>query len=153
MNNIKQRIVMDEETKKLLSDQTIMPPEISIDGQDYILEECKSTEGYKSVLWKGMDKYNVPVAIKFTTYKDYVDHSYLQELSRAAHLRGYSQFAQYSNADIQSLHLGDKEIKCVCFAEEWVDGQTILQYAKNNLITVSFILQYIKEMCNALNIL
>lgn len=151
----KQRIVMDEETKKLLSDPTIMPNELQIKGKKYYLKEFISFKGFKSVVWKGVDEYGTILAIKFVTYEDYVDRPFLQEATRYALLRNYAEiFAFFYDADIIEIEINDKrKIKCICFIEEFIEGKTLEQYLKENEITPSFIINYIRKMCEALNIL
>lgn len=150
------RIVMDKETKKLLSDSNIMPNEIVVKGRKYYLKEFISSKGFKSVVWKGVDEYGEPpLAIKFITYEDYVDRPFLQEASRYAELRSYPEvFAYFVDADIVEIFVSsEKKIKCLCFIEEFVEGKTLEEYIQENEITPSFIINYVKKMCNALNIL
>jgi len=96
------KIVMDEETKKLLSNSGIMPPEIEVKGQKYYLKKFISSKGVKSVVWKGVDEFGAPdLAIKFVTYEDYKDRPYLQEATKYAELRRYPEtFAFFYNAGI-----------------------------------------------------
>jgi serine/threonine protein kinase len=108
-----------------------------------------SKKGRKSVVLKGVDEYGSLVAIKLATYDDYKMRSYLQEATRARKLRQYSQFARFEYADFMKKD----DIKLICFIEEYVEGYTLDQYLKNNEISPSFILDYIRQMCNILNIL
>jgi len=148
------RIQIDEETKKLLSSAEIMPPDIPVKGRKYYLKNPVSTEGHKGVLWKGIDEYNAPVAIKFAIYEDYMNHSYLEEVTRAGKLRSYPIFAQFYDADIIELPLSDKpKRKFVCFIEEWIDGRTLEQYFQEKEITPSFMVNYVRGMCEGLNVL
>lgn len=148
------RIQIDEETKKLLSSAEIMPPDIPVKGRKYYLKNPVSTEGHKGVLWKGIDEYNAPVAIKFTIYEDYMNRSYLEEATMASKLKSYLVFAQFYDAGIVELPLSDKtKQKFVCFIEEWIDGETLKQRLRKNKITPSFMVSYVREMCEALNIL
>ena len=149
-----ERIQIDEETKNLLSSSQIMPPEITLRGRKYYPKNPVSTEGHKGVLWKGIDEYDAPVAIKFTIYEDYMKRSYLEEVSRVSKLKGYPLFAQFFDSGIIELDLpeiGNK--KFVCFIEEWIDGWTLKQYLQENEITPSFMVNYVKGMCEALNVL
>ncbi|MBA7511969.1 hypothetical protein ES705_03968 [subsurface metagenome] len=148
------RIQIDEETKKLLSSTETMPREISVRGRKYYPKNPVSTEGHKGVPWIGIDEYDTQVAIKFTIYEDYMDRSYLEEVTKANKLRNYPTFAQFYDSDIIELPLsaiGNK--KFVCFIEEWIDGWTLGQYLQEKEITPSFMLSYVKGMCEALNIL
>jgi len=148
------RIQIDEETKKLLSSEKVIPREITIRGRKYYPKKPVSTEGHKGVLWKGIDEYDAPVAIKFAIYEDYMNRSYLEEAVRASKLKGYSSFADFFDSDIVELTLpeiGNK--KFVCFIEEWIDGMALKQYLQENEIAPSFMVNYVKGMCGALNVL
>jgi len=151
----KKAIIMDEETKKILSDPSIRLEEIKVNGKKYYLKEFVSSRGAKSVVWKGVDEYGEPpLAIKFVTYEDYMDRSYLQEAAKYAKLRNYPEvFAYFINAGIIELSLAKKKIKLICFIEGFVEGQTLEQYIQSNKITPIFIINYIKKMCQVLNIL
>jgi len=147
-------IIMDEEEKQLLSSRKVIPYEIEVEGKKYYPKVFIPNKGVKSVVWRGVDSYGTEVAIKFATYKDYIHRSYLEEATRAAKLRGYAEFAYFHGAEIKELQSPDgNKIKCVCFIEEWVDGETLENFIKRKLITPSFITNYVKEMCEALNIL
>lgn len=150
---IQKGITMNDEDKRLLSSSRVVPQEIEVKGKKYYPKVFVSSKGHKSVVWKGKDEYGDPVAIKFATYEDYINRSFLEEASRAAKLRGYQQFARFGDADIINLQVEEKSIKVVCFVEEWIDGQTLEEFIQRNEITPSFIVNYVKEMCNALNIL
>lgn len=146
--------MMDDAVKQLLSSSEVIPDEITLQGHKYFPKKFITSEGHKSVVWKGLDIYNTPVAIKFATYEDYMNRSYLEEASRAAKLRTYnSQFAYFHDADILVLESTSQKIKCVCFVEEWVDGDTLEKYIQKHEIHPSFIINYVKEMCQALSIL
>jgi hypothetical protein len=150
---MKERIVMDDKVKQLLSSSEVIPEVIILQGHKYFPKQFITSEGYKSVVWKGLDTYTTPVAIKFATYEDYMNRSYLEEANRAAKLRKYpSQFAYFHDADIFEVATTQK-IKCVCFVEEWVDGSTLKKYIQEHEIHPSFIINYVKEMCQALSIL
>jgi len=154
---MQKRIEMDKSIKDVLSSQEYMPKEICLRRGKYYPKEFISSKGHKSVVWKGVDEYSMPVAIKFATYEDYINRSYLEEASRAAKLRGYSQFAHFYDADIKELEFSSlSKIKFVCFCEECPlcqEGNTLEDYIQINGITPSFIVSYVKEMCQALNIL
>ena len=147
------RIQMDAETKEFLMLPDFIPDTIEIGGHKYYPKEYKGA-GYKGVVWKGVNERSRPVAIKFATYEDYIDRSFLEEADRTAELTGYSQFAQFYDADIVELKSpkGEK-IKLVCFSEDFIEGHTLDRYAQENEITPSFIINYVRGMCNILNIL
>jgi serine/threonine protein kinase len=148
------RIQMDEETKNFLKSPEVIPDYIEIRGRKYFPQEFISSEGCKSVVWKGVDEYVTPVIIKFATYEDYIERSFLEEANRAAKLRRYSEFAYFHDAGIVELQVAeDRKIKCVCFIEEFIEGRTLDQYIQENEITPSFIVNYVRELCKVLNIL
>lgn len=148
------RIIMDDEEKRLLSSPEVMPREIEVEGKKYYPKKFVSSKGFKSVVWEGVDKYGTKVAIKFVTYKDYINRSYLEEASKAAILRSYEEFAYFHGAEIIELQTPDRnKIKCVCFIEEWVEGKTLENFIQENKITPSFIINYIRKLCQVLNIL
>ena len=150
-----EKIIMDEETKELLSNSEIMPREIEVKGQKYYLKQFISSKGAKSVVWKGVDEFGEPnLAIKFVTYEDYKDRPYLEEATKYAMLRRYPEtFAFFYNAGIIEITINAKKIKCICFIEAFIEGQTLEEYVQKNEITPSFIISYIRKMCSALNIL
>jgi hypothetical protein len=145
---------MDEQTKKLLSSTAVVPQEIEMRGRKYYPKEFIPSKGVKSVVWKGVDEYVTPVAMKFATYDDYVHRSYLEEVTRAAKLRSLTQFAHFYDAGIVELSSPEHtKIKCVLFIEEWVVGHTLEDYIRRGEISSSFIVNYVRQMCNALTIL
>lgn len=147
-----ERIEIDEATKHFLSSQENMPQEIELRGQKYYLKQLAGP-GYKGVVWKGLDEHNGDVAIKFAIPEDYLNRSYLQETTKYAKLRGYQYFAQFYNADVIELPDADKKRKFVCFVEEWIEGITLEKFVLEKGITSIFMLNYVKAMCEALNIL
>lgn len=151
----KNKIIMDDKTKQLLSSLENMPKEIELHGQKYYPKKFISSKGAKSVVWKGFDEFGAPhLAIKFVTYEDYKDRPYLQEATRYAKLRKYNEtFAHFYNASIIDLPINAIKIKLICFIEEFIEGQTLQDYIQNNEITPSFIINYIRKMSSALAIL
>jgi len=149
------RIEIDEETKASLQSDKVVPPEgIEIASQHYFPKEHVKS-GTKGVVWKGRDEYNHLVAIKFTICKDYEDRSFLQEASRASKLKDYpDSFARFERVGLVELQLlnGQKR-KFVCFVEEWIDGWTLESYLQQPEIGGTFLRDYAKGMCEALNIL
>lgn len=150
----KVKVIMSERDKKLLSSKQVVGDEIQVRGAKYFPKEFVSSDGVKSVVWKGIDKYGTEVAIKLATYKDYMERSYLEEACMAAKLRSFPQFAHFYDADIVEFSIpNSKKIKCVCFVEEWVDGRTLKDYIRKAQISPAFVVNYVKEMCTALRIL
>jgi len=150
---IKERIQMDDETKKVLRSPQVVPGEIEIRGRQCFPKEYKA-QGYKGVVWKGVDEYGADVAIKFTIYEDYMNRSYLEEAERARKLRGRGPFADFIDAGLVDITLPDgKKKKFVCFLEEWIDGWTLPDYLEQHDGSASFLMSYVRNMCEALNIL
>lgn len=149
------RIEIDEETKASLQSDKVVPPEgIKIGSQQYFPKEHVKS-GTKGVVWQGRDEYNHPVAIKFTIYKDYEDRSFLEEASRASKLKDYpDSFARFEKVGLVELQLlnGQKR-KFVCSIEEWIDGWTLESYLQQIEIKGTFLRDYAKGMCEALNTL
>lgn len=149
----KERIQLDSKTKEALRSSEVIPNEIDVRNRKYFTREYVA-EGYKGVLWKGIDEYGGEVAIKFTIYEDYMNRSYLEEAERARKLRGRGPFADFIDSGLINITISDdKEEKFVCFIEEWVDGWTLPDYLKENGASASFMMNYIRGMCEALNIL
>jgi serine/threonine protein kinase len=146
---------MTEEEKQVLSSFDNFPSPFIVNKKEYFPKKFVSAAGKKSVVWKGTDEVGNDVAIKLATYRDYMDKSYLQELHRAAILKNYTDFfAQYYDGDLIELNLPDTtKLKCICFIEEWIDGQTLDNFIKNDPVTPRFIVKYIEKMSKALNIL
>ena len=145
--------IIDDKIKESLLSSDIITEELEIRGRFFYPKEPKSS-GHKGVIWKGLNEYDAWVAIKFKIYEDYKEHSYIEEATRANKLKGYNQFANFDHAGLKDLNLLDgSETKFVCFTEEWIDGDTLDEYLANNKITSTFFINYVRGMCEALNIL
>ena len=130
-----------------------MPPSVTVKGSSYTLDSPKG-EGFKSVVWKAQDDIGRLRALKFAVYEDYEDRSYLQELSRASALDKYEDFARFIDAGLVNIDLEqDGEKAFVCFVEEWIEGISLkdLLSTGGDRVTPTFMLGYIRAMCNALN--
>jgi len=149
----KQRIQMDEETKSFLSAQENIPPQIEIRSRNYYPNKYGG-KGCKGVVWKGKDNWNQDVAIKVTVYDDYIEKSYLTEAQHAAQVTKKGPFARFLDAGVISMpNQHGKDTKFICFVTDWVNGQTIEDYLKRDDITAVFMLQYIRILCEGLQIL
>jgi len=145
------RIQMDKQTRERLSSS--IPIEITVKGKKYYPKKYISS-GYKSVVWQGVDEHGTPVAVKFAIYEDYMNRSFLEEWNRADKLKHYPHFAQLENADIIEISFSKSERrKFICFIEEWIEGLTVDKFISKHEITPSFYISYIRQMCEALNIL
>ena len=148
-----QRIQISDEMKELLKSRKIVPREITVDGM--VVCPLKYIDsGNKGVVWKGLNEDDRDVAIKFTIIEDYMDKSYKKERQLAAKLKDYSNyFSTFDRASIIKLDFPDGPKKFVCFVESWVNGQTLAKYVAQQEVLPSFIVNYIEQMCNILNIL
>lgn len=151
---VKKRIQMNRKLKFFLSSPEKIPKSLTILGREYFPKEFISSDGYKSVVWKGIDHYNAPVIIKIATYEDYTTRSFLDEVSKTVKLRHYSEFANFYDAGIiEIIGQQNRKMKCICFIEEYIDGDTLEKYIEKNQITPRFIINYIRALCNVLSIL
>jgi hypothetical protein len=145
-------IRLDEKTKKFLMSSKVVPEIIEIKGHKFI-PKVYAGSGLRGVVWKGKDEWGTDVAIKLATAKDYMERSFLQEASMANRLRGYPRFAEFIDVGTIEISFPDgSKSTFVCFIEEWVDGPTLEQYLQNEKnIPSTFLIEYIKMMCEALN--
>jgi hypothetical protein len=148
-------IYMTEKEKNVLSSFENLPAPFIVNNKEYFPKKFVSSAGKKSIVWKGADDLGNNVAIKLATYSDYTHKSYLQELHRAAILKKYTDFfAQYFDGGLIEVHdPGNGKLKCICFIEEWIDGQTLDNYIKHDPVTPRFIVKYVEKMSKSLNIL
>lgn len=146
------RIVMDDETKTALESSEVVPREIDIRGRKFTTERYVAA-GFKGAVWRGLDEYGGPVALKFTVYDDYRERSYLEEAEWARKLTGRGPFADFIHAGIVSIPIPSGDRKFVCFVEEWIDGWTLSEYLEDQEISASFLPNYVRGVCQALSIL
>lgn len=150
--NKKKRIVMSNFDKEYLSKLDTFQNDLIIDGRKYYLKHLQSTEGKKSVVWKVVDKNNNPFALKLATYEDYVDKSFDEELMKASKINGYPQFARIEGGELKLFKNKNKQIKCVAFLEEWIEGICVSDIEADK-VTIPFILSFIEKFCEVLSIL
>jgi len=147
------KIEMDEQTKQLLKQENVLPKEIDIRNRTFYPKTYKA-DGFKGVVWKGLDEYEGDVALKFTVYEDYMERSFLDEAKMARKLTVGGSFAGFIDVGLVEIKLPKKgKIKFVCFVEQWVEGETLLEYLANHEITSSFFTSYVSGMCNAIKVL
>lgn len=148
-------IQLTDEVKNALLDDGQLPERIYVSGASYVPHETVKA-GYKGAVWRVTDEYGRSRAAKLAIPEDYDERSYLQELSRAAKLEPYPQFARFIAADVIEIELtGFGKKKFVCFIEEWINGYTLEDYLRQRQdeITPSFLIAYVKEVCAALSAL
>lgn len=141
--------IMDDETKECLSSSKNIQPDIKLTRGTYYRKELLSTKGGKSVVWKGVDEYALPVVIKFALEEDYAEYSILKEYRDAQHFRNDPEFARLY--DVGFVDICGK--RYACFVSEWINGDTLNDYINKNEITPAFAKSYISQMCTILNIL
>ena len=148
-------IKLSEEQKRNMLDREILPSSIQVNGKSYT-PEAPVNAGFKGVVWQIRDEFGRHRALKLCIYDDYQDRSYIQELTRASALEPYNEFAHFVDAGLVELSLGSLPTqKFVCFVEEWIDGLTLECFVKDekDLVTVSFLLAYVRGLCSALSAL
>lgn len=149
------RIKLSEELKSQLLKPENLPPSLTVNGKPYTTEGPVDA-GYKGAVWRVRDEFGRRRALKLCTYDDYQDRSYLQEMSRASALEPYRQFAKFVDAGLIELSPGGATKQVfVCFVEEWVNGLTLASFInqEEKLVTASFLVAYVKELCEALSAL
>ena len=104
------RIEMSDETRSHLLGVEFLPLSITVNGKEYTPEAAVDA-GYKGAVWRVRDEFGRLRALKLCIYDDYEDRSYLQELSRASALEPYSCFADFIDAGLVELALGDVPAK------------------------------------------
>ena len=146
------RIQLSDEQRRYLLDPRYLPNSICINDKIYTPEEPIHS-GYKGVIWRVKDEFGRLRALKLCIYADYLDRSYLQEMTRASALERYREFASFVDAGLVEKSTGPLEKqKYVCFVEEWIDGLTLESFVRKqaSVVTASFMLAYVRALCHAL---
>ena len=146
------RIQISDAVKERLLDARSLPGTVRVKDREYTLDRPVAA-GVKAVVWKVIDEYGRPRALKLACYDDYIDRSYLEELSRAARLEQSPEFARFVDAEVVTIDLDDLgEQRFVGIVEEWIDGLTLESFLKDRReeVTVSFFLGYVRTLCRAL---
>jgi hypothetical protein len=147
-----ERIQLSPELVAQLSNPDAVPRQVILNNRQYTVERPVGA-GFKGVVWKVIDSFAMSWALKLCTPADYESRSYMQEVSRASKLRPYPQFAQINDAGIVVIELGNSTcLSFVVFLEEWVEGTTLAKLIEKRLeeITPSFLLAYVRHLCEAL---
>jgi hypothetical protein len=146
------QIQLSEVQKARMSNASVIPGRVSLNGREYTVERPVGA-GFKGVVWKVVDDFALPWALKLCICEDYESRSYMQEFSRAAALRSYPQFARINDAGIVEITLGDDApTPFVAFLEEWVEGETLKRFIQKRpeQMTPSFLLAYVGHLCEVL---
>jgi hypothetical protein len=149
------RIELNKALRSALLRRDSMPDDVVVAGQRYSLQSPLRA-GYKGVVWRVTDEYARQRVAKFAIYKDYEDRSFLQEMTRAAQLERYPQFARIDGASLVDLSIpGHGVQRFVCFIEQWIDGVTLADFVVKyrESVTCLFMVGYIKSFCDALSAL
>lgn len=148
------RICIPENLRGFLLDRHLMPAQVEVNKKTYtLIDPIKA--GDKGAVWKVKDEFGRDRALKFTIVADYEDRSYLEEVTRAAKLEGYNEFAKLIDAGISNILVDGKEERFVCFVEEWIEGETLEDYIETHKdkIGVSFLLCYVDFLARVLKAL
>ena len=149
------RIQLSEELRSFLLDPKNMPDDIAVGAETYV-PEAPVASGYKSAVWKVVDRFGRPRALKLAISDDYLDRSFLEEVQRAAPLERYEQFARLIDADTVSIDVpGCPNRLFVGFVEEWIDGLTLRQFidSSGSSLSSSFLVSYVNSLSSALSAL
>ena len=149
------RIELSEELKTFLLNPSQMPTEIVV-GQETYAADIPVASGYKSVVWRVIDKFGRLRALKLALFEDYQDRSFLEEVQRAAQLEQYEQFARLIDADLVKVDVpGCPGRAFVGFVEEWIDGITLEDFLTDPSpdVSSSFFISYVNSLTLALSAL
>ena len=154
-HGVLERIELDEELRRFLLDPSNMPTEIVV-GQEKYVPEIPVASGFKSAVWKVIDKFGRHRALKLAIIEDYRDRSFLEEAQRAAPLEQYEQFARLIDADLVKMDVpGCPGRPFVGFVEEWIEGFTLEAFLINqdSEVSSSFFVSYVNALTSALSAL
>ena len=142
---------LSEELKAKLLDRDAIPSDVTLRGITYTVYG-PVTAGVKGAVWRVIDHFSRPRALKLAIEADYENRSYLQEISYIAKLDAYPQFASFVDAGIVEMQVGEDHHRFVCFVEEWVEGYTLECFLDKHQdeITVSFLRAFIGTACEIL---
>ena len=154
-NSLVQRIQLADEVREFLCDRSNMPHKIMVGHEEYTLDRPAGS-GFKAVVWKVINRYGRPRALKLAILEDYQERSFLEEVQRALELESYEVFARLHHADIVDLPVPANEtLRFVGFVEDWVDGFTLKEFLDraDGDISSSFLVSYIAALTSALSAL
>ncbi|MCY4623568.1 MAG: protein kinase [Chloroflexi bacterium] len=148
------RIEISEEVRAFLLSPSKMPTGILV-GKEYYTLSDPIASGYKSVVWKAVDKFGRPRALKLAIFEDYQDRSFLEEVRRTAPLEQYESFARLIDAGLVQIEVPGSSGEFVGFVEEWIDGFTLEEYLRSAdpEISSSFFVTYVDALTLALSAL
>ena len=150
-----QRIQLTDEEREFLRDRSKMPDKIMVGHEEYTLDSPAGS-GFKAVVWKAVNRYGRPRALKLAILEDYQERSFLEEVQRAMELESYEVFARLHHADIIKLPVpGNESPLFVGFVEDWIDGYTLKDFLEqpDSDISSSFLVSYVAALTSALSAL
>jgi hypothetical protein len=140
----------------LLQDKSNLPDLIQIGGKPYQIDgDSMLGEGLTARVWKCLDEYGRPRAIKFCSPKFYNGEfdKIAQEVRRASSLEGCEYIARFVDAQRVILnHKDGQSREYVCFVEQFIEGVTLANFIKQdvNEVTTGFILSFVTDLAKAL---
>ena len=150
-----QRIQLTDEEREFLRDRSSMPDKIVVGHDEYTLDRPAGS-GFKAVVWKAINRYGRPRALKLAILEDYRERSFLEEVQRALELESHDVFARLHHADIVDLPVtSEQSPRFVGFVEDWVDGFTLKEFLDRpeTDVTSSFLVSYVAALSSALSAL
>ena len=149
------RIALSDDLRTFLLDPSQLPNTIAV-GTEHYTPQSTVASGYKSVVWRVVDKFGRPRALKLAICEDYQERSFLEEVQRAAPLERYEQFARLLDAGSVTLNVPEHpERRFIGFVEEWIDGLTLESFLNRYRAEVSssFLLSFVDAFASALSAL
>jgi len=142
---------LSPELKSKLLDSRSLPRDVAVRGTTYTVES-PVTAGFKGAVWRVVDHFGRPRALKLAIESDYQDRSYLQEVSYIAKLDAYPQFAKFIDAGVVEVLLASEPHRFIGFVEEWIDGETLESFLEKQPgeVTVSFLRAFVDASCEIL---
>ena len=147
-------IEISPQTAKELFDIPNVPEFVEVAKKRYRMHKPVA-KGHKGVVWQVTDENSRLRALKLAVAEDYVERSYKEEISRAAKLEAYPEFATPIDAGPTRIKLPSGEQKFIAFLETWIPGETLDAFLKNRpeSITASFFGAYVRAAAAILRIL
>ncbi|MBX3412412.1 MAG: protein kinase family protein [Pirellulales bacterium] len=139
-----------------LKSRSNLPAKLTIKNHTYELvgDEILG-DGLYSVVWKAIDEYSRPRAIKLCPKELYPSDTPFTEATHASQLESCDAFATFVDVDTVFVSLDGLEYELIAFVEHFVNGVTLEAYLANepDKITPSFFRAYVRALCNGLKAL
>ncbi len=140
----------------LLQNKSNLPDVIQIGGKPYRIDgDAPLGEGLTARVWKCLDEYGRPRAIKFCSPKFYNGKfdKVAEEVRRASSLEGCEYIARFVDAQRVTLdHKDGQSREYVCFVEQFIEGVNLASFINKdvNEVTAGFILSFVSHLAIAL---